>query len=129
MERLNISRSKITNTINSKMVLVLLILSLFTLTLEAQSRTTKVTLEVDGVCNMCKARIEKAAILTKGVKFATWNKDTKELYCIFNNKKTTLVKIKQSIANAGHDTKEIKATEEAYDSLENCCKYRTLEKH
>ena len=102
-------------------------------TVEAQkmSKTTKAKFEVDGVCTMCKDRIEKTVMLTKGVKFASWNVDTKELYCIFNNKKTSAMAIKQALAAAGHDTKEVKATKEAYDSLDICCRYRDegVEKH
>lgn len=114
---------------NKKIIVVLILIATFSLSATSQSKTSKVTFEVDGVCGMCKARIEKAAVLTKGVKYAVWNLDTSELYCVFNNKKTDLKKIKQSIADAGHDTKEIKATDEAYEGLEKCCKYRTLEKH
>jgi len=114
---------------NKKIIVVLILIATFSLSATAQSKTSKATFEVDGVCAMCKARIEKAAVLTKGVKYAVWNVDTSELYCVFNNKKTNLNKIKQAIADAGHDTKEIKATDEAYNGLEKCCRYRTLEKH
>ena len=114
-----------------KIVLLIMVMVSFTWFAEAQkqSKTSKVKFEVDGVCKMCKDRIEKTVMLTKGVKFVSWNVDTKELYCIFNNKKTSALKIKQALANAGHDTKEIKATQEAYDSLDACCRYRELEKH
>lgn len=107
-----------------RIILILIVFVSFSLSLEAQSKTSKVRFEVDGVCMMCKERIEKAVLLTKGVKFASWNVNTKELYCIFNNKKTSTIKIKKAIAAVGHDTKEIKATQKAYDSLETCCRYR-----
>lgn len=112
-----------------KIILVVIAFVAFSYTAEAQSKTSKVTFEVDGVCKMCKDRIEKAALTTKGVKFASYNLDKKELYCIFNNKKTSLTKIKQAMADVGHDTKEIKATDEAYNSIDDCCRYRTLERH
>lgn len=116
-----------------KIILLLITVVSFSLSVEGQneSKTSKVKFEVDGVCEMCKARIEKAAALTKGVKFAVWNVDTKELYCIYNNKKTSELKIKQALADVGHDTKEIKATEEVYEKLDACCKYRDekIEKH
>ena len=109
------------------------ILVIFTLSAQAQkaSKTSKVKFEVDGVCQMCKDRIEKTVMLTKGVKFASWNVDTKELYCIYNNKKTSELDIKKALAAVGHDTKEIKATQEAYDKLDICCRYRDegIEKH
>ena len=90
----------------------------------SQNKNTKVSMEVDGVCMMCKERIEKAAIRTKGVKSAVWSVDTHELKLIYDERKTNLKTIAQKLADVGHDTKEIKATEEAYNSVHPCCKYR-----
>ena len=90
----------------------------------AQDKNAKASIEVDGVCMMCKERIEKASIKTKGVKSAIWNVDTHELRLIYDERKTDLKKIQQSIADVGHDTKEIKATDEAYNSVHPCCMYR-----
>ena len=90
----------------------------------AQNKNAKASMEVDGVCAMCKERIEKAAIRTKGVKSAVWNIDTHELKLIFDEHKTDLKKISKKIASVGHDTKEIKATEEQYKSVHPCCRYR-----
>lgn len=90
----------------------------------AQNKNAKATVEVDGVCNMCKERIEKAAIKAKGVKVANWDVNTHELKLIFDERKTTLKSIQQSVAESGHDTKEVKATDAAYHSLHTCCLYR-----
>ncbi|WP_121667832.1 heavy-metal-associated domain-containing protein [Mesonia aquimarina] len=90
----------------------------------AQKRNAKATLQVDGVCQMCKERIEKASIKAKGVKIADWNVETHELKLIYNQKKTSLEDIKKSIAAVGHDVEEMKATDEAYNSVHPCCRYR-----
>ena len=90
----------------------------------AQNKNAKVSIEVDGVCEMCKERIEKAAIRTKGVKSATWNVDTHELKLIFDERKTNLKAIQKSVTAVGHDTKEMKASDEAYSKVHPCCKYR-----
>ena len=90
----------------------------------AQNKNAKASLEVDGVCLMCKDRIEKASIKTKGVKSAVWNVNTHELKLIYDERKTDLTTIQENIAAVGHDTKEIKATDEAYNSVHACCKYR-----
>ena len=63
----------------------------------AQNKNAKATIEVDGVCLMCKTRIEKASIKTKGVKLANWDVKTHELKLIFDERKTSLKKIKESI--------------------------------
>ncbi|GGW72163.1 copper chaperone CopZ [Winogradskyella epiphytica] len=93
----------------------------------SQNKNAKASIEVDGVCGMCKERIEKAAVRTKGVKSAVWNIDTHELKLIFDERKTDLKTISKSIAAVGHDTKEIKATDEQYNTVHACCKYRDEE--
>ncbi|GAB5399027.1 MAG: hypothetical protein Aureis2KO_06120 [Aureisphaera sp.] len=90
----------------------------------AQDKNAKATLEVDGVCMMCKKRIELASLKTKGVKSAVWNVETHELSLIYDERKADLGKIQENIAAVGHDTKEIKATDEAYNTVHACCRYR-----
>ena len=93
----------------------------------AQDRNARASLEVDGVCLMCKERIEKACIKTKGVKSAVWNVETHELKLIFDERKTDLKTIQENIVAVGHDTEEMKATDEAYNSVHSCCRYRDEE--
>lgn len=110
-----------------KNLIILVVVTLMSITAFAQNKNAKSTVMVDGVCMMCKNRIEKAAIKTKGVKSAVWNVQTKELNLIYDERKTDLATINQSVANVGHDTEQIKATEEAYNSVHDCCKYRDEE--
>lgn len=84
------------------------------------------TVTVNGVCDMCKNRIEKAAII-KGVKMAEWDKYAQKLTVIYKSKKTDIQTICSAVAEAGHDTKKVKAKEEAYASLPDCCAYRNSE--
>ena len=90
----------------------------------AQNKNAKASIEVDGVCGMCKERIEKAAVQAKGVKSANWSVDTHELKLIYNEGRTDLTKIQQSIADSGHDTPDIKAENSVYEVIDPCCKYR-----
>ncbi len=99
---------------------------------QAQQKNLRVSVEVDGVCMMCKKRIEKAALNTQGVKFASWDVKTHQLSLIIDQRKTSIKVVKKNIAAVGHDTKEIKATQDAYSSVNPCCKYRdkkTVENH
>ena len=89
-----------------------------------QNNNLKTIFEVDGVCGMCKKRIEKASLKTKGVKSALWNLETHQLQVIYNERKVDLEILKSNIAAAGHDTKTIKASSESYGKLFKCCKYR-----
>lgn len=97
------------------------------LTLLAQDKNKKLTFEVDGKCEMCKNRIEKAALGVKGVKYALWDIPSHQLSLIYDERKTDPMQIKTAIVKVGHDTRELKATEEAYQGIHPCCKYRDPE--
>ena len=101
-----------------------IIMMLLTTVSFAQEKNKKITFEVDGKCEMCKARIEKAALGVKGVKYASWDIPSHELSLIIDERKTDPMKVKTALIAVGHDTKELKATDEAYDSIHPCCKYR-----
>ena len=81
------------------------------------------TIMVKGNCNMCKKRIENAGLI-KGVKRITWNKKTDETIVIYDASKTTIEKVKEAIAEVGHDTNTFKADDKVYNALPGCCKYR-----
>jgi cation transport ATPase len=107
--------------------LVVIVVLLMTTVAFSQNKNAKASIEVDGVCMMCKERIEKACYKTKGVKSAIWDVKTHELKLIFDENKTNLSTIQKNIVAVGHDTKELKATDEAYNSVHPCCKYRDTE--
>jgi len=81
------------------------------------------SIKVSGNCDMCKARIEKAAKID-GVSKAEWNSETKMLAVTYNPAKTNSDAIGKKVAAAGHDTEKVKAETKAYDKLPSCCKYR-----
>ncbi len=88
-----------------------------------KNKNAKIEFHVDGVCGMCKKRIEKAALSVSGVKLAVWNIDSGNLNLIINEEKTNPKNIQQAIANIGHDNDGQKTTDEAYNSLHACCQY------
>lgn len=77
---------------------------------------------------MCKERIEEAAF-GKGVKFAEWNKTTDELAIAYRSDKTSIAEIEKRVAQAGHSTEHVKAEEEDYTKLPECCRYEHEHKH
>jgi copper chaperone CopZ len=81
------------------------------------------TLKVSGNCDMCKARIEKAAKID-GVTKAEWSEKTKTLTTTFDPAKTSIDAIGKKIAAAGHDNDKAKASNVVYDKLPSCCQYR-----
>lgn len=78
---------------------------------------------VDGVCKMCKDRIENALDGIKGVKWAEWNISTKILQ-IKGNNELNYDEIGMALSKVGHDNWMLKADEQAYQNLEDGCKYR-----
>lgn len=78
---------------------------------------------VSGNCEMCKARIEKAAKSVAGVSSATWSPKDKMLHLNFDKSKTNQQQVSKAIAAAGHDTELDKAADKAYDALPSCCLY------
>jgi len=90
----------------------------------AKGTTCKQTIPVSGNCSECKTRIEEAAYSVAGVKEATWNKKTKELFVVFNSTKTNINAITEAIAKVGHDVNGINASNATYKSLPSCCAYR-----
>ena len=85
-------------------------------------KTKTETIPVSGNCGMCKTKIEKAA-KTAGVEDAKWDVDAKALTVKYNSSTTNAAKIQHAVAAVGYDTRDVKASDKAYDKLHGCCKY------
>ena len=103
---------------------ILLIILIPFILIYNQNTNAKANFKVEGVCGMCKVRIENSTIKLKGVKQINWSIQTGVLDVIYNEKKINLNKIHEFIAGLGHDTDKIKANDKNYSSLDPCCKYR-----
>lgn len=114
---------------------VIIVISFFFVVINMQSqerkkdKNAKVVFKVDGICGMCKKRIETAALKTKGVKFAIWDVNTHLLNLIMDERKTEVATVQKNILKVGHDIllsddKKLVAADEAYNSVHPCCKYR-----
>ncbi|HTO35198.1 MAG TPA: cation transporter [Flavobacterium sp.] len=113
-----------------KKVMLILMVSLIGITVQAQekkNKNAKHDIEVNGNCDMCKKRIEKAALSVKGVKSAVWHQDHHDLHLILDENRCTVSDVHQAIANAGHDTDKVKAKDEDYEKLHHCCQFERKE--
>jgi len=90
---------------------------------EKKNKNAKYVTNVNGSCELCQKRIQKAAYSVAGVKVASWNVETHQLNLIINEEKTSTLMVKKAIAKVGHDTDEVKATAEDYNNLHHCCLY------
>jgi periplasmic mercuric ion binding protein len=116
------------NNIKSMSKSLILIAMITFLGFSAQAQTKKnknlkYTTEVNGNCEQCKKRIEKAAFGVPGVKTATWDISSHQLAVILNEEKSSPEDLNKAVAKVGHDTKEVKATDADYENLHSCCKY------
>jgi hypothetical protein len=84
---------------------------------------------VNGLCGMCKVRIEEAALGTRGVTEATWNRETRMLSLKIEAERFREEKLHYQIASAGHDTKQFLAPDPVYNALPMCCHYRDFATH
>ena len=108
-----------------KMILILLV-SIMGTAVQAQekkNKNAKYDIEVNGNCEMCKKRIEKAAYSVSGVKSAMWHSDHKALHLIIDENKCKVDDIHAAVAKVGHDTDKVRAKDADYDKLHTCCNY------
>ena len=105
--------------------MLLFSMMVFSLAVQAQqkSKNAKHSFEVNGNCDQCKKRIEKAAYTVSGVKMAVWSIETRQLNVILNEEKSSVTDVKKAIAKIGHDTDEAKSTDDDYTNLHHGCQY------
>lgn len=108
-----------------KNIILILLVTIAGFSAQAQEvkKNAKYTIEVNGNCEQCQKRIQKAALSVSGVKSASWNLETHQLSLILNEEKCQLSDVKKAIAKVGHDADDVKATDKDYDNLHSCCKY------
>lgn len=98
----------------------------------AQAQEKKIIekeIHVEGVCKMCKKRIENAALI-KGVKMANWDKESGKLKVVYASHKTSDSLICESVARAGHDNALFQSDSTSYHQLPSCCAYKSgVKKH
>lgn len=104
-------------------------LIIFTLAIASSvsaQKKVEIQFHVDGVCGMCEDRIEKA-LDVPGIIQAHWDRETKQATVAYKTKVISEDQIHNLIAQVGHDTDRVKATDEVYENLHGCCKYRNGE--
>tara|TARA_B100000767_G_C19759677_1_gene534594 strand:- start:300 stop:698 length:399 start_codon:yes stop_codon:yes gene_type:complete len=111
-----------------KYICVVFLFASFLLKAQDSSNKQKTTFKVHGNCEMCKMRIEKAALSLKGVKYAKWSIPDSQLTLIYNPNRLELLDIHDSVALSGHDTSLKDAPADVYNELPICCLYIRAEK-
>jgi Cu(I)/Ag(I) efflux system membrane fusion protein len=81
-------------------------------------------LAVEGLCEMCKERIEAVAKSLNGVASAVWNMQAGKLELRIAPESIELTAIAKAIAASGHDNALFRADDAVYAALPECCLYR-----
>lgn len=104
------------------MLFILLLASVITFADKPKTETVKI--KTSAICEQCKETIEKKLAFTKGVMESNVDVDSKDkiVTVIFNPKKTTVDKIRKSIAEVGYDADDVLAVPAGYEKLADCCK-------
>lgn len=95
---------------------------------EPQTESTEVaelqeaSFKVFGNCDLCKGRIEKAAIGVDGVQTAEWDKESKILK--ISHESINIHGVHEAVVAVGHDTEMHKADDAVYKAIPECCYYR-----
>jgi len=95
---------------------------------KSPGRDTTIRFKVEGVCEMCKERIEKAYD-RKGIQFAEWNPLDKMVTIRYNPAQITVEKLHQWAADVGHSTELRAARQTVYLNLPECCRYKDVDDH
>jgi membrane fusion protein, copper/silver efflux system len=90
----------------------------------AVSTNIQASFRVSGNCDMCRERIEKAALTVSGVSSADWDAKTQMISVAFDSTRTDMSTIEKAIIKVGHDTEHFRADDVTYESLPECCLYR-----
>ena len=106
--------------INNIFIAVLLFLSFV-------ANGQELSIKVYGACGMCQERIESNAENVIGVNSASWEQEENLLTVSYAAGLFQENELHQKMASIGHDTDKIKSSDEVYDNLHGCCKYRVEE--
>lgn len=102
--------------------LLMTVISMFAISVSAQTADKTDSIKVYGECGMCKNRIQKT-LKIDGISAASWNDETKVLVVTYDPSKITNDDIQKKIVAVGHDTEKYTAPDEVYSKLPGCCHY------
>ncbi|MDR1415136.1 MAG: efflux RND transporter periplasmic adaptor subunit, partial [Odoribacteraceae bacterium] len=82
------------------------------------------SMPVNGLCEMCRERVEGVALSLPGVREASWDAASRQLHLRMDAGVTSPDAVARALAAAGHDAGKFRAPDEVYEALPPCCKYR-----
>jgi len=108
---------------NFKLFLIATMAVLLSSNLTAQNpKTAILEIKTSARCGMCKATLEKALSLEKGVVNSNLDLETKVLKVTYKPEKITPENIRKAVSATGYDADDVVADPKAYANLPGCCK-------
>jgi copper chaperone CopZ len=117
---------------NKLRIVMVMLLSVVTLSVQAQKKEPKVktiVIQTSAECGDCEERIEGLLNFTKGISYSELDLETMKLTVKFKPAVITEAEIKDKISKLGYDADEVKAEHEAMMKLPECCRPNGMEKH
>ncbi len=103
-----------------KKITLMLTLGLF-FAVSAHAKKVETSFKVYGQCGSCKDRIESKLLDKKGIKYAQWDVDTKDLKVVYNDKQLSEEDIYHLISELGYGSEKKKANPVCEKKLPKCC--------
>ncbi|MBC6988601.1 heavy-metal-associated domain-containing protein [Hymenobacter sp. BT491] len=94
----------------------------FAQTAKAKGASEQFQMKTSAVCDMCKARLEKAMAYEKGVQEANLDVPSKVLTVTYRPDKTNPDALRAAVQRTGYDADDKPADARAYNRLPDCCK-------
>lgn len=105
-----------------KIIGMLIMALTMVLPMKAEKGTSELKVKSSIVCEMCKDKIEKGLVYTKGIKSVKVDVEGNEISVKYDENKISELEIKQAITKLGYVAGDMKPAKEDYDKLHGCCK-------
>src|SRR5690554_3089737 len=103
------------------MVVLFSFLTSYAISQKSETSRPTVFIQTNAQCEDCKERIEGVLNFEKGIMYSSLDLETKKIEVKYNAKRTSLEKIKNTIAAIGYDADDVKAVKTAQSALPECC--------
>jgi outer membrane receptor for ferrienterochelin and colicin/copper chaperone CopZ len=111
--------------INKKRIITTLVSLLFLVGQILAQSTETIEFQVMGTCGMCEDRVEEAAMI-EGVTESEWDWEKMIMTVTYDPAVANIINVHKAIAKIGHDTDLMKAGDNVYSALPDCCLYRDI---
>lgn len=92
-------------------------------------KTQTIVIHTSAECDECEVRLEEGLNFAKGVVFAEFDLESRNVTVKYSTKKTSPEELRKIINSLGYDADDTKADPVAYEKLPSCCKPGGMEGH